>query len=163
RRLGLSTLLDAVRPGAARLLLGLARANEDRGEHAKARQLYERALQIIENGRGVFSSEKLRLRALHGLATLERIDARYEVAEAHFGQAIGNATTAFGRRHLETATLLNNLAVVHKYQGRFVEAKRLYLRSLAIIAGVLGPHHPHVATIYHNLGGLEHARGRFER
>lgn len=161
--MGLDAFLGAVWPAAVRLLDGLAQAREDRGEYAKARKLCERALRILERGPSTGAREKLRVRALTHLGTLDRIDARYDQAEARFREALAIASTLFGPRHLETSTLLNNLAVVHKYQGRFLEAKRFYLRSLAITRGALGPQHARVASIYHNLGGLEHARGRFAR
>src|SRR4029450_7127704 len=160
--MALDVLLSAVWPAAVRLLDGLAQAHEDRGEYAKARRLCERALRILERGPQTPGREKLRVRALSHLGTLDRIDARYDQAEARLREALAIANVVFGRRHLETAAVLNNLAVVHKYQGRFLEAKRLYLRSLAITSAALGSHHARVATIYHNLGGLEHDPRRFD-
>ena len=158
--MGFDAFVGAMWPTAVRLLDGLAQAREARGEYGEARKLCERAVRILERSPSTPRRDKLRVRCLSHLGTLDRIEARYDQAEGRLRQALDVASAVFGRRHLETSTLLNNLAVVHKHQGRFLEAKRLYLRSLAITRECVGPDHVRVATIYHNLGGLEHARGR---
>jgi hypothetical protein len=48
--MGLHAFFGAVWPAAVRLLDGLARAREDRGEYAEARKLCERAVRILERG-----------------------------------------------------------------------------------------------------------------
>ncbi len=107
--------------------------------------------------------DRLRVQSLGDLASLYRVQGRYEEAEPLFHQALDLAERAFGPDDLEVSSVLNNLAVLYKYTGRFAEAGRLYQRALSITEKALGSEHPEVATIYHNLGGLEHASGNFAR
>jgi tetratricopeptide (TPR) repeat protein len=173
----LDVLLGAVWPAAVRLLDGLTQAREDRGEYAKARRPCERALRILERGPQTPGREKLRLRALSHLGALDRIDARYDQAEARLREALAIANVVFGgerpaRRavqireqalgpdHLDVAADAAALAAILDGLGRYAESEPLYRRALAIFERRFGPTNYEIAVNLNNLAAVCQATGR---
>jgi tetratricopeptide repeat protein len=120
---------DAAALRTSETLSKQARGWQRRGRYAQAQRLAARALVVLERARATPAIRQARIRALDHLGTLERIQGRYDRAEALFRDALARAIRLCGPQSLEVSIVLNNLAVVHKYQGRFPEGRRLYQRS----------------------------------
>src|SRR5690349_19464681 len=77
------------------------------------------------------------------------------------GRSLALAQRAFGPRHPNTLTSMNNLAELLRNQGRYGEAEPLYRETLQLSRETLGPRHPLTLTSMNNLAGLLQAQGRY--
>ena len=130
------------------------------GGRAKARELFERALQIDEarlgpNHRHVAVRANNLGRVLQDLGRLD--EARQYLQRA---MEIDRALLAPG--HPRLATRLNNLGAVLRALGDLPAAKKLFQQALGIDTAALGAEHSRVATRLSNLGTVLHALGNLK-
>jgi tetratricopeptide (TPR) repeat protein len=150
----------------AKILISLAAAYLDSGDHSRADASYRRAeglLQAMSEAGGCLETQRLRIDAARGLAGVAYALGRYREAEAMLTDAIGTAKWTFGHQHVAVALVLNDLGALHRQTGRFDSAYRLHRNALAITSRVLGTAHPQTADILHNLTALEVAAGENRR
>jgi tetratricopeptide (TPR) repeat protein len=151
-------------PDAVRARLCLAGAREDLGDYARAKADYRCANDILDEwaaGTNNLEVQRLRIRALRGLAGVVCVLGRDQQAKTMLKHALALAERSFGWNHADVASVLNDLGVHYRLTGRYEKAERVHRRALAMTEKLLGPEHPQVATILHQLSVLEHARGRF--
>lgn len=130
------------------------------GHLAEAEQLLRRA--VVETD-SFSASDPRRATCLNNLASVYRLEGKYDQAETSYQQALDILDRAFGSKHLAVATALNNLADLYRVQRRFDDAEPLYLRALEIKKYFLDDSHPSLATTLNNLGLLYHARRDYNR
>jgi len=150
------------RPELVRVLLCLARAREDAGDHTRAEQEYRRAHDIL--GRiadGTLEVQRLRIQTTRGLATVTRALGRDPEAETMLKDALAMAEGTFGWKHPDVAGVLNDLGAHYTHTRDYEKALRAYRRALTITEETLGADDPQAAAILHDLAVLEHARGQF--
>src|SRR5262245_9274608 len=122
RRLGVRVLRILGRLAGPVVVGALDRAAKhsvDRGDYVTAAALYRRAVAALAKAPSERSVHRLRAQSLGSLATLARIQGRYDKADRLFRRALAIAEEAFGPGDLGLAVLLNGQAVLYKYQGRF--------------------------------------------
>jgi tetratricopeptide (TPR) repeat protein len=85
--------------------------------------------------------------------------AKFEEAKAALERALSIAEAAFGPKHPNVATAINNLGNVLQALGDLKAAKKCFERALSIHEAAFGPNHPEVATDVNNLGGVLKALG----
>jgi len=169
----LTARAHAVRPAAEPGAEALALSNEAtihnrRGDFARARASYERALALQEQA---FGPDDVRLAfTLNGLAIVHLALDELEAAAACHQRALALRRDHLGAHHPYVAMSLNNLGVVADRQGRTAEALAYFREALAIKAAILGPEHMELVSSLSNLGSLqyrahahEEARASFER
>jgi tetratricopeptide (TPR) repeat protein len=152
------------RPEVVRVLLCLARAREDAGDHARAEQEYRRAhdmLDRISADATNLDAQRLRIQAARGLANVTRALGRDPEAETMLKDALAMAEGTFGWKHPDVAGVLNDLGAHYTHTRDYEKALRAYRRALAIAEETLGLEHAQAASILHDLAVLEHARGQF--
>jgi tetratricopeptide (TPR) repeat protein len=147
----------------ANVLNSLAGIHADLGDYDEAERLFGRSVALLRSGARGRKVDVVRLHGALGLARVYRAQARCDQAGSLLRRTLVAAERAFGPRHPEVASVLNELGMLCKYTARFSEAGRLYQRALAITEHAFGPNDPRVAALYHNLGGLEHAGGNYPR
>jgi len=150
----------------AKVLISLAAAYLDSGDHSRAEASYRRAdglLHAMSEAGGCLETQRLRIDAARGRAGVAYALGRYGEAEAILTDAIGTAEWAFGRQHVAVALVLNDLGALHRQTRRFDSAYRLHRNALAITSRVLGTAHPQTADILDNLTALEVAAGEGRR
>jgi tetratricopeptide (TPR) repeat protein len=151
-------------PEVVRVLLCLARAREDGGDHARAEEEYRRANEIlgrIGDDSNNLEAQRLRIQTTRGLAKVTRALGRDSEAETMLKDALAMAEGTFGWKHPDVAGVLNDLGAHYRHTRDSEKALRVYRRALAITEETLGPEHPQAAAILHDLAVLEHARGQF--
>jgi tetratricopeptide (TPR) repeat protein len=99
--------------------------------------------------------------ALHDLAELYRLTARFEQAEGLYLQSLALLEKSPGPGDPRFATAVNNLGVLYQTQGRYDQAEALHRSALAAQERALGPSHPGVAVTLGQLGQLYDARGLY--
>jgi tetratricopeptide (TPR) repeat protein len=96
-----------------------------------------------------------------GMEAYEAGDYAKGVASAE--QALQLARQAFGPRHPQALTSLNNLAALYQAQGRYGEAEPLYKEALQGKRETLGPRHPNTLQSLNNLAALYAGAGPLQR
>jgi tetratricopeptide (TPR) repeat protein len=150
----------------AKVLISLAAAYLESGDHSRAEASYRRAdglLHAMSEAGGCLETQRLRIDAALGLARVEYALGRYGQAAAILTDAFRTAEWTFGHQHAAVALVLNDLGAVHRQTRRFDSAYRLHRHALAITSRVLGPAHPQVADILNNLTALEVEAGEGRR
>jgi len=100
-------------------------------------------------------------RMLNEMATLYRLQRRFDEAEAAYKRAIGLYGRALGPRNIPLGNTLDNLASLYDDEGRYKEAEPIYKQSLEINESILGAENLTVATTLNNLATLYNHQGRF--
>ena len=150
----------------AEVLISLAAAYLDSGDHSRAEASYRRAdglLQATSEAGGCLETQRLRIDAALGIAGVAHALGRYGEAEAKLTDALRTAEWTFGHQHAAVALVLNELGALHRETRRFDSAYRLHRNALAITSRVLGAAHPQTADILNNLSALEVAASQGRR
>ena len=144
--------------GAAYLLDRLASYRQEvLADYAAARPLYERALSLLEQARGI--EHPSTATTLNNLGSLLQDEGDFAAARPLFERALAIYEKALGPEHPDTAGSLNELARLLQAQGDLAAARPLFERALAIYEKALGPEHPLTATSLNNLANVLEAQG----
>jgi nephrocystin-3 len=130
------------------------------GDYEEARQLFERAVAIIESRLGKNHPDLSTL--LRNFATLHSRNGNWEQAEPLFLRSLAIDEVAHGPEHPKTAASLNNYAGMLYRQGKYDLAENPYRRALDIKLKVLGKNHPETAFSFTNLGNLLRRQGNYQ-
>jgi CHAT domain-containing protein/tetratricopeptide (TPR) repeat protein len=153
---------------------------KQRQRHAKASQLYDRALQLHRLGKPdqalPLAQEALEIRkqvlgdahldyaqCLNCVGVLYRYMGDYAHAEPLLRQASAVSKRVLGDRHPEYANTLNNLGSLHARMGDYAKAELLYREALAIAKQALGDTHPDSAPFLDNLASLYSDMGDYTK
>ena len=124
-------------------------AHHHKGDLEKARDYYERALEIQEkqhpNHVDVADS-------FNNLGIVYRNTGELAKAKDYFHRALEIKIEQLGPNHVKVANSYNNLGLVYHDTRELVEAEEYYQRALEIRKQQLGPNHIKVANSYNNLG-----------
>ena len=112
------------------VLLGLARAQRDRGALADARATVQRTLEVAREGLGV--RHPLFASAVRELGLVDAARGDDASAERNLREAIDLARGAHGPDHPDVAPFLDALAGFYGQQGDYIAAQPLYRRSFEI-------------------------------
>jgi tetratricopeptide (TPR) repeat protein len=146
---------------AARALQGLATIDLRQGDYETAREIFQKALEIIQQiGDRVGEAD-----TLHQLATIDVNQGDYETAREIFQKAL-EIKQQIGNRAGEADTL-HNLATIDLNQGDYETAREIFQKALEIKqqiedrAGEASTLHQ-LASIDLNQGDYETAREKFQ-
>ena len=146
----------------AKLLSDLAGAYDDMGDSARALDLDERCLSILEGLLG--PEDKQVADTVNDLAWEYEQIGDYEEALPLFERSLAVTEKLLGPEHFEAATTLGNLADLYREMGDYTHALPLCRRALEIRQKVLGPEHPDLtdsldslAQILRGLGACDEA------
>jgi tetratricopeptide (TPR) repeat protein len=121
-----------------------------RAEHREARQLFERALAILE---ARFGPDHPSVAAtLNNLGNVLRGLGELRAAHTHNQRAQVILETQLGPDHPDTASNLDNLGLMLRRLGELPAARDAHQRALAIREAELGSEHPDVTRSLDNLG-----------
>jgi tetratricopeptide (TPR) repeat protein len=121
-----------------------------RVEPGQARQLFERALAILETRLGPDHPDVAR--SLNNLGNALRARGELPAARSHYERALPILETQLGADHPDTARVLNNLGAVLGGLGKLHRARDAHQHAQAILEARLGPDHPETASNLDNLG-----------
>ncbi|XP_046847655.1 uncharacterized protein LOC124441248 isoform X6 [Xenia sp. Carnegie-2017] len=131
------------------------------GEYEKAKDFYERAIEIETR---TFGLDHVDIAAMYNnLGSVYRDMGEYEKAKDFYERAIELETKAFGPDHVNIATTYNNLGLVYRDMGEYEKAKDFYERAMKIETKAFGPDHVNIATTYNNLGSVYRDMGEYEK
>ncbi|ANM30245.1 hypothetical protein ABI59_12615 [Acidobacteria bacterium Mor1] len=143
-------LLPEGHPDIGESLTDVAGMHRVRHDYAKAAEIYEQALPILE---AAYGPDDVRLGpAINGLAIAKRHLEQRDEAEALYERVLEIRERELGPMHPDVAETLGNLAVLVGVSGDRERARGLHERALAIREEYYGPNHPRVAASLHNLG-----------
>jgi tetratricopeptide (TPR) repeat protein len=112
----------------------------DRGEYARAEELYREALELEQKAEpGQYITEAY---ILSGLGTAKCRQGRYEEAVPLFKRSIEMAGKAVGPDHPTTVEQYLTLALCQVYAGKYQEAEALYKRLIDRLDKAGGPVQP---------------------
>jgi CHAT domain-containing protein/tetratricopeptide (TPR) repeat protein len=114
----------------AKVLLGLARAQRDRGALPDAQATIEQALAIV--GKGLGTRHALYAATVRDLGLVQAANGDRDNAERNLREAIAIAEHAHGAEHPDMAPFLETLGAFYAERGSFAAAEPLYRRSMAI-------------------------------
>jgi tetratricopeptide (TPR) repeat protein/tRNA A-37 threonylcarbamoyl transferase component Bud32 len=133
----------------------------DRGDHARALELYEQGLSIHERVLGPdHPGTALSVTSVGGVHYAKGDYAR---AIEFFERALAIWEAAFGPDHPDIAVALNNLGVVYHEFGEDRRALELHERAFALRERSLPADHPDLAIALANLGNMYAQAGDHER
>ncbi|MEM9453473.1 MAG: serine/threonine-protein kinase [Myxococcota bacterium] len=130
------------------------------GEHEKAQEYYQRALELREKALG--PEHPLVAATLDNLGGVYGGRGEYEEAKAYYERAIELWERTLGADHPLVASTLNNLGVVYDLQGKYEKAKAYYRQALEKQERSLGADHPSVANSLSNLGIVYGLQGEYK-
>lgn len=133
----------------SRALRRLAGVLEAKGDAKGAGEAYRRA---VEASRSASPADFGLAAGALGRFLEEQGDIRG--AEPLYRQALAALERAYGPRHPEVGTMLNNLAGAAGAQGRLSEAETLLRRAVTTLESALGRKHERTAAACENLGDL---------
>ncbi|KAJ6109292.1 hypothetical protein N7486_001526 [Penicillium sp. IBT 16267x] len=96
------------------------------------------------------------------LASVYRLEGRWEEAEQLFMQVVETSRTKLGVDHPNTLTSMANLASTFWNQGRWEEAEQLFVQVMETSKTKLGVDHPNTLTSMANLAVTYRNQGRWE-
>jgi class 3 adenylate cyclase/tetratricopeptide (TPR) repeat protein len=128
---------------------------EYRGEYDRAREYYERALDVV----GETDDPTREAGILDGLGVVAHRQGEYDRAQEYLGRALG-ITQDTGNRFSEKA-ILNDLGLVAMNRGEYDRAREYYEEALDI-AREIGDRRGE-AVVVHNLGEIAGDRGAYGR
>jgi serine/threonine protein kinase/tetratricopeptide (TPR) repeat protein len=141
----------------AALLDDLAEAYARDLQWARAKQTYERALDI---DRSVLGDDNPRVAIhLHNLADVAQNMGDLRQAESLYRDAIARQERAYGSEQVETARSRGNYGLLLQREGRLEEAEPQLRQALAVALKLYGPDSYNVAYARVNLGTLLHDEG----
>ena len=129
------------------------------GNYKKAKQYYQKALNITENSFGLEHVETAMSQS--NLAVLLNELGDKALAEDLLCQAIATRTKILGIDHHETVTASSNLALILYDNNDFEKALPLFERCLKIRESTLGEFHRETATSLNNLALISTDLGKF--
>ena len=131
------------------------------GEFAKAKEYYERALEIRKEQLG---SNHLDVAvSYNNLGTVYNDTGEFAKAKEYYERALEIQKEQLGPNHVDVAVSYNNLGTVYSDTGEFAKAKDYHERALEIQKEQLGPNHVDVACSYNNLGTVYCDTGEFAK
>lgn len=151
-------------PDTANLLNELAELETERGAHATALALAQRARSIMAAlGTGSSGEEatRIRMKTCAVLGELLRLRDAHAESEREHRDGLALALAQFGEDSAEVAGSRNDLAILYKYWGRWQEARVLYEQALATFSRLEGDKSPGVVAVLHNIGGILHIQGEY--
>jgi len=154
-------VLGPEHPNTATYLNNLAGFYEQIGDYAKAKPLYEQALEIRKKVLGPEHPDTAA--SLNNLAQLYCSKGDYAKAEALYQQALEIFQKVLGPEHPNTARSLNNLVGFYEQMGDYAKVEPLYQQALQIHQKALGPYQPDTAASLNNLAGLYQHMGAYEK
>ena len=128
-----------------------------RAEPRQARQLFERALAILETRLGPDHPDVAR--SLNNIGNSLRGNGELPAARTYYERALPILKARLGPDHPDTARVLNNLGAVLGALGDLDAAREAHQRTQAILEAQLGPDHPHRAHALSSLGSVAYQRG----
>ena len=147
-------------PDTLRSVNSLARALYEKGEYAKAEELFDKAVTM---GRNTQINTAEFGHALNGLGDVMSQFERDAEAETLFREALGLGHELHGEQHEDIARSMYGLATSLLWQGKTTEAQTLYQDSLQMRRQVLGEEHPLVYRTVNALGTLNYLSGDYEK
>jgi tetratricopeptide (TPR) repeat protein len=135
----------------------LALLHKSLGDFARAKPLFEKALQIFEKSHGP-DHETVGL-IQNNLANLYLSSGEYDKAGPLYNSALKIFRKIHGLDHAAIAKTLCNLGMLHYYLGDYGEAEHLFNEALAIGTRSLGPKDPDLARILDDLALLYQTLG----
>jgi len=136
----------------ASLLGNVALYLHKRAEFSEAKELYEKALAIVENTFGPDHPDVARL--ANNLGNVLADVGDLEGAKKLYERALRIDEKVYDTDHPNVATDVNNLGTILHDIGDLMGAKKLYERALKIDEAAYGPKHPSVAVRVNNLGSI---------
>jgi tetratricopeptide (TPR) repeat protein len=121
-----------------------------RVEPGQARQLFERALAILEARLGPDHPDAAR--SLNNIGNALRARGELPAARSCYERAIPILEAQLGADHLDVARTLNNLGATLGGLGELPAAREVHQRARAILEARLGPDHSETASNLDNLG-----------
>ena len=145
----------------APILLELGRLAEYSGELKRAREYYERSIELY--GKHGLGRKSEMASAMNDLAGLSLQQGDYPGAAKLYRSALAIDKSALGVDHPQVALHIQSLALTLQHQGLLQEAEPLYAESLALMQRVLGPQHPTTLDALANYGTFLRRNGQPER
>ncbi len=143
----------------AQALIKLGTLRQEKGSHAEADELFQKALDISERTLG---SEHIELvQALTSLAGARIVRGSPESAEPLLNRALTISTRYLGDDHPDLVIMVNDFARMYLKAGDYSFAEPLLQRLLAMKRSK-GDDHPEVATVLASLAAVHRARGQHE-
>jgi eukaryotic-like serine/threonine-protein kinase len=142
----------------ARALWELGRLRQKQGKFAEARDLYKRALDLME-GSGAEPTDISAL--LDDLAQVYSRDQQWALAKETYERALEIDRRVLGDDHPRVAMHLHNLAVVADNLGNIKEAEALYRDAIARKERIYGKQSPQTAAAKTSYGSLLMREKRF--
>ena len=149
-------------------LMSMAQLMHDQGLDDRAREMYERALEIR---RSIYGDKHFAVAdCLNKLADLLRTHLDPVAAKGYHDQALeiysylqggGVGTGVEISSKGVAATALGSIASLLFAEGKFDEAQPMHEKALGILKSQYGENHPFVATALNNLAALLSAQGKF--
>jgi len=131
----------------------------EKGEHAQAILLAQKALQVAERKRAHAHPEVIM--SLENLALLYFYQREYALAESLFKRAFTLKEEALGADDPALTMSLNYLADLCIAQQQYSRAEAHFMHSLIICEKALYPNHPRIAACLDKLGRLYVAQGQY--
>ena len=141
--------------------VGMGSVYLDFGDFHKAKDYYERELEIRLKEQGPDPVDKLAI-TYNNLGTVCRMLGHLEQAKEYHNRSLAIRLKKKGAEHINVASTYENLGIVHNFLGDLGQAKEYHDRALTIRLRTLGPEHLDVATSYCDIGVLYHAMGELE-
>lgn len=145
-------------PALASTLHSLGGAQRALGQHAGARNSYERALVVRQRSQG--ADHPLSAATLNNLGAVLQQLSDDRGAVRIYQKALAIQAKAYGHDHCMTAATLSNLGSAHERVGEHQCAVDCHNRALLTQERWLGREHPGVAATLHNLGNALAGAGR---
>ncbi|HYJ46333.1 MAG TPA: tetratricopeptide repeat protein, partial [Pyrinomonadaceae bacterium] len=129
----------------------------DKGNYARAGQLFQRALDIDKQALGLEHPQTAD--ALQGLGVAYNRTGEYGKAEELLQQALTLSEQTLGPEHPTVEAVLKNFSVLHFDRGDLARSERELQRALAIADKTLAPDDFEVSQLLSNLG-LVYIKGK---
>lgn len=146
---------------SARVLNDLSNVESVTGNDARARELLEAALAVVERTLGAEHPDAARI--LSNLGNLDAQQGDLAAAERRHRRALEIGEGAWGPDHRTIPALLSNLGYTHVEMGRYAVGIAELERALEIQRATLGDHHADVAKTMTHLGWAYRVAGQHQR
>ena len=131
----------------------------ERGSYDEARQLYLRALPVLEMALG--PQNPATITTLANLCVASGRLTRYLDAKPVCTRALAVREKVFGPNHPDVARSLSDLGLLYASEGDLARAESLLRRALQIDSSL--PDSPDMAKLYNNLGFLSFQKKKYSR
>ncbi|MEV4318882.1 tetratricopeptide repeat protein [Actinocrispum sp. NPDC049592] len=136
------------------LMCGLGVVYQFGGKLGEAERLFQQAVTLAGNDRGVIAAN-----AWHHLAELDLLRGQFVAGESHAARALGMRENALGPNHPAVARDRVLLAAILTRLGKLDIAEKLFRRSIATLERILPEYHYDLAVACQEFGMLMAARG----